>query len=77
MRQHIRSWHLPRQSPGTLAEFSAKYGATLRGWWNYYGSFYPTAVWPVFRHFDLALAYWGAFKKGNFMYDSGGAPSKK
>jgi RNA-directed DNA polymerase len=62
MRQHIRSWHLPRQSPGTLAEFSAKYGATLRGWWNYYGSFYPSAVWPVFRHFDLALAYWARRK---------------
>jgi group II intron reverse transcriptase/maturase len=65
MRQQIRSWHLPRQTPGTLREFSKKYDAILRGWWQYYGSFYPTAMWNVFRHFDLALGYWARrkFKK--------------
>lgn len=62
MRQQIRSWRLPRQTPGTLAEFSARYGAILRGWWNYYGSFYPTALSPVFRHFDLVLAHWARRK---------------
>jgi RNA-directed DNA polymerase len=62
MRQQIRSWHLPRQTPGTLAEFSANYDATLRGWWNYYGSFYPSAMACIFRHFDLALAYWARRK---------------
>ena len=58
MRQQIRGWHLARRSAGTLAEFSAAYGAILRGWWNYYGSFYPTALRPIFRHFDLALERW-------------------
>lgn len=62
MRQRIRRWHLPRQTPGTLAEFSAKYDAILRGWWNYYGGFYPTAMGPVFRNFDLALAFWARRK---------------
>ncbi|MGH2508298.1 MAG: reverse transcriptase domain-containing protein [Ktedonobacteraceae bacterium] len=62
IRQQIRRWHLPRQSPGTLAEFSARYDATLRGWWNYYGSFYPSAMGCVFRHFDLALEYWARRK---------------
>jgi group II intron reverse transcriptase/maturase len=62
MSQRIRRWHLPRQTPGTLAEFSVHYNAVLRGWWNYYGSFYPTALSPVFMRFDLALALWARRK---------------
>ena len=62
MRQRIRSWHLPRQTPGTLYEFSKTYGSVLTGWWNYYGSFYPTALRPVFRAFDQALARWASRK---------------
>jgi RNA-directed DNA polymerase len=62
MRQKIRSWRLPRRTLSTLADFSADHDATLRGWWNYYGSFYPSAMSGVFNHFDLALAYWGRRK---------------
>lgn len=62
MRQQIRRWHLPRQTPGTLAEFSANYDATLRGWGNYYGALYPSRMHGIFRHFDLALAYWARRK---------------
>jgi group II intron reverse transcriptase/maturase len=62
MRQTIRGWRLPHQTPGTLAEFSDTYGATLRGWWNYHGSFYPTAMECVFKHFDMALALWARRK---------------
>ena len=65
MRREIRSWHLPRQTPATLQEFSAKYNAVLRGWWQYYGGFYPTAMQNVFSVFDLSLSYWARrkFKK--------------
>lgn len=62
MRHQIRRWHLPRQTPGTLAEFSAHYDATLRGWWNYYGAVYPSQMSGIFRHFDLALEYWARRK---------------
>jgi RNA-directed DNA polymerase len=62
MRQQIRSWHLPRQTPGTLHEFSQTYGPTLAGWWNYYSSFYPTALRPISRAFDQALARWARRK---------------
>lgn len=58
MRQQVRSWHLARQTSGTLREFAQTYGSTLAGWWNYYSSFYPSALHSVFRHFDLALARW-------------------
>jgi group II intron reverse transcriptase/maturase len=62
MRQQIHSWRLSRQTPGTLAEFSDRYNAILRGWWHYYGGFYPAAVMPVFQHFDLTLARWARRK---------------
>jgi hypothetical protein len=58
MRRQIHRWHIPRQTPGTLEEFSRTYGPTLRGWWNYYSSFYPSALRCVFNHFDLTLARW-------------------
>lgn len=61
-RQQIAQWHLPRQTTGNLRAFAAQYGALLTGWWQYYGSFYPTEVWKVFRHFDLTLAWWARRK---------------
>jgi RNA-directed DNA polymerase len=61
-RQQIAHWHLPRQTSERLRPFSAHYGAILTGWWQYYGSCYPTAVWEVFRHFDLTLARWACRK---------------
>jgi hypothetical protein len=54
--------HLPRQTTESLRAFSTRYNAILAGWWQYYGSFYPTEVWNVFRHFDLTLAWWARRK---------------
>jgi group II intron reverse transcriptase/maturase len=62
MRQRIAQWHLPRQTTESLRTFSTRYDAILAGWWQYYGSFYPTEVWKVFRHFDLTLAWWARRK---------------
>src|SRR5687768_7607912 len=65
MRQRIRGWHLPRQSPATLHEFSQEYGPTLNGWWRYFSSFYPKALGPVYKQLDLALMRWarGKYKR--------------
>jgi group II intron reverse transcriptase/maturase len=62
MRQQIAQWHLPRQTTESLRTFSTHYNAILAGWWQYYGSFYPTEVWKVFRHFDVTLAWWARRK---------------
>jgi len=62
MRQQIAQWHLPRQTTENLPTLSTHYGTILAGWWQYYGSFYPTEVWKVFRHFDLTLARWACRK---------------
>ena len=58
MRCIMRSWHLPRQTPATLEDFSQRYNPILTGWWNYYGSFYKTECRKVFSQFDRLLARW-------------------
>ncbi len=62
MRQTTRSWNIQRQTPATLLELSKHYNAILRGWWNYYGAFYKTAMRKVFDHFDQKLKRWARQK---------------
>ncbi len=62
MRQCMRGWHLPRQTPGTLEELSERYNPVLTGWWNYYSHFYKTALHNVYGHFDFLLRHWARRK---------------
>jgi RNA-directed DNA polymerase len=67
MRQRIRSWKIQRQTPVTLADLAQKYEPILRGWWNYYASFYKTEMRKVFDHFDRALTRWARRKYKRFV----------
>ncbi len=62
MRGVIRSWRLVRQTPETLERFSEKYNRVLRGWWQYYGTFYPTELGKLADHINERLAYWARRK---------------
>ena len=62
MNRTIREWHLPRQTSASLNELATRYNATLRGWLNYYGRFYPSALRRVFDHFDQQLLCWARRK---------------
>lgn len=62
MRGVIRAWRLVRRTPATLEEFSEKYNRTLRGWWQYYGTFYPTQLYRLGNYLDQRLAYWARRK---------------
>jgi RNA-directed DNA polymerase len=62
MLRTIKSWYLQRQSATTIEELSTRYNPILRGWWNYYGSFYRSAMDRVFLQVDRKLAYWGRRK---------------
>jgi hypothetical protein len=44
MRKVVRGWRIPRQTPATLAELAEQYNSVIRGWWEYYGAFYQTAM---------------------------------
>ena len=55
MQDNIREWKLPRQTSVSLNELARRYNATMRGWMNYYGHFYKSAMRRVFDHFDRRL----------------------
>jgi RNA-directed DNA polymerase len=62
MRQTVRGWRLPRQTPKTLAELAEQCNPTVRGWWNYYGAFYPTGLREFLRFLDRKLERWAQRK---------------
>ncbi|MGQ0834465.1 MAG: group II intron reverse transcriptase/maturase [Gammaproteobacteria bacterium] len=62
MYGHIRDWNIHRQTFVGLHALAARYNATLRGWLNYYGSFYRSAMRRVFDHFDCRLKQWARRK---------------
>jgi RNA-directed DNA polymerase len=62
MLRTIRSWKLTRKTPASIGELAARYNPILRGWWNYYGRFYKTALRRVFESFEATLARWARRK---------------
>ena len=58
MRQTVRGWHLQLMGDKELSDLSNMFGPVLRGWSNYYGRFYPTALKPLWRHVNDYLVRW-------------------
>jgi RNA-directed DNA polymerase len=58
MRQTIRGWHLQLKCDKELKELSAMFNAVLRGWQNYYGRFYGSAMSAIWRHLNVYLTRW-------------------
>jgi len=68
MRQVIRSWRLHLKPDKALEDISRMFNPVLRGWINYYGRFYKSALYPVLRHMNRALVHWARrkYKKLSF-----------
>ncbi len=62
MRITMKAWNVHQRSRESLEELSCRFNAKIRGWINYYGSFYRSAMYPTLRNFDLILSRW-AMKK--------------
>src|SRR3984885_5357900 len=62
MRKVVRGWRIPGQTPVTLAELAEQYNSVIRGWWEYYGAFYQTAMHELFRYVDRKLEQWARRK---------------
>jgi len=58
MRQIIRSWKLHRRSDQSLQDFAQMYNPIIRGWINYYGRFYKSALYRTFHYLDRTLSKW-------------------
>jgi RNA-directed DNA polymerase len=58
MRQAIRGWHIQLKNDKELIDMSAMFNPILRGWMNYYGRFYASAMRPVWKHMNGFLVRW-------------------
>jgi RNA-directed DNA polymerase len=62
MRAEIRSWNLPQRSDKAIEDLSRMFNPVIRGWLQYYGRFYRSALYPPMRQLDRALAWWAYWK---------------
>ncbi len=62
IRREMRDWRLCRWTPKTLAALAAFVNPRVRGWFNYYGHFYRSAVVLILRHLNEHLARWARRK---------------
>jgi len=62
MRQKMRSWNVQLRSEKTLEDISHMFNPILRGWMNYYGKYYKSEVYCIYRHFNSILTRWATRK---------------
>jgi RNA-directed DNA polymerase len=62
IRHAMRQWALHNRSDKSLDDLARMFNPVLRGWINYYGSFYKSAMYPSLRHFDRILVRWARRK---------------
>ena len=58
IRQTVRSWALHERSDKSLDDLARMFNSHIRGWINYYGRYYKSALHPTLRHIDRILARW-------------------
>ena len=62
MRATVRRLNYRNRTDLSLRDISRLHNPVLRGWVAYYGKFYPSAMYPVFRHFNMTLVAWAMRK---------------
>lgn len=62
MRQVIRNWRIHLRPDIELIDISRMYNPIIRGWINYYGRYYKSALYPVLKHLNRALVHWARRK---------------
>ena len=62
IRAEIRSWHLHLRSDKAIEDLSRMFNPIVRGWLQYYGRYYRSALYPMMRQLDRSLARW-AYRK--------------
>ncbi len=58
----IRRWTLHHRSDKALANLATMYNPYIRGWINYYGSFYRTQLRSTLKRIDLYVIRWARRK---------------
>ena len=59
VRKTIREWRMAStRNNQRLEDLARLTNPSVRGWMNYYGRFYPSALHSVFRHLNQTLGRW-------------------
>jgi RNA-directed DNA polymerase len=66
MRQAMRRWRLHLRSDKAIDDLARMFNPVLRGWIQYYGRFYRSALYSVFRHLNQLLRWWAMRKYKRF-----------
>lgn len=68
IRGTMRRWQVHLRSDKKLEDLAQKYNPVIRGWINYYGSYYRSALYPVFRQLERSLIRWVTRKYKQFRF---------
>ena len=58
IHREIRSWHIQLKNEKSLEDLSRMFNPILRGWLQYYGRFYPSAMRRIWVTFNRYLVRW-------------------
>ena len=62
IRKTIRSWRLHRMTDKSIKDLAHMFNPIIRGWVNYYGQFYKSALRPVLNQLNGSLQRWAIRK---------------
>jgi hypothetical protein len=62
LRRTIRGWRMHRMSDKPIKDLACMFNPIIRGWINYYGQFYKSALYPIFNQLNGALQRWAMRK---------------
>ena len=62
IRQRIRDWQLGCRIDKRIDDLARIFNPIIRGWMNYYGRYYKSALYPTLRYLDGRLESWAMSK---------------
>jgi RNA-directed DNA polymerase len=62
MCRTIRGWRIHRMTDKSIKDLACMFNSVIRGWINYYGQFYRSALYPIFNQLNGALQRWAMRK---------------
>jgi RNA-directed DNA polymerase len=58
INRRIRNWRIQLKNENTLLDFSRIFNSILRGWYAYFGRFYPSALGSIWNNINRYLIRW-------------------
>jgi len=62
IRRKIRDWQLRCRIDRWIDDLARMFNPVIRGWMNYYGRYYKSALYPTLRYLNRCLARWAMAK---------------